>query len=171
MEKTTTIYHVDGRTQTMEVNEASRLVGAGQVGAGKGWSFVKPPPLNWERSIPRYKATRDLQPAQRDRYRFEPPFEKIWDSDIWQYGERPVMRGEIIETKEWPHPSFSPLNYGAERVLEYFNSQMKSRLQHSPWRDGIRLENGLTGPIISDVRPPQMQAVDLRQPMDLRPVS
>ena len=77
MEKTTTIYHRDGREQTMEVNEASRLIDYGQLGAGKGWSFHKPLPANWEREVPRYKATRDLRPAEMARHRFEPPFANI----------------------------------------------------------------------------------------------
>jgi hypothetical protein len=171
MEKTTTIYHIDGRQREMEVNEAVRLVGARQVGAGAGWSFHKPPPLDWERETPKYRATRDIQPAQNPRYRSEPPFAKVFDSDIWQYSERPIKSGELIETKFWPHPSFRPLNFSAGRVLDFFNARQKSRLPRSPWYiDHIRLDDGLSGPIIPDVRPPQMQPVDLR-PVDLRPVS
>jgi hypothetical protein len=170
MEKTATIYHRDGRERTVDIHEASRLVGAGMIGAE--WSLHKPPPIGWEREVPRYKATRDLRSAERDRHRFETPFESMSDNSCWQYGERPILRNEILETKSWPHPSFFPLTYGAERVLEYFNNRIKSRLAHSPWYgDRIRLEDGLTGPIISDIRPPQMQPADLRPPMDLRPVS
>jgi hypothetical protein len=165
MEKTTTIYHRDGREQTIDVQQASRV-----TYNDKEWSFHKWPPLNWERETPKYRATRDLQPAQMARHRLEPPFEKMWDSDIWQYGERPIMRGEIIESRTWPHESFLAMNYSAGKVLDFFTSRTKSRLPHSPWFvDRIRLDDGLTGQIIFDVRPPQMQPVDLRQPMDLRP--
>ena len=166
MEKTTTIFHVDGRQREMEVNEAARLIGYGQAGAGRGWSFLRPPPVGWEREVPRYKATRDLQPSPNSRHRLEPPFEKIWDDSVYQYGERPIMRGEIVLTRKWPHESFMPLNFGAERVLSYFNSHMKSRLPGSPFRgDQIVLDDGLTGPAIVQPVAPQLQ------PMDLRPAS
>lgn len=40
-----------------------------------------------------------------------------------------------------------PLNYGAGKVLDFFNSRQKSRLPRSPWRgDRIVLDDGLTGP-------------------------
>ena len=164
MEKTTTIYHIDGRSQILDVNEAARLIGAGQVGAGKGWGWHKPPPLNWEREGPRYKATRNLRPPEMARYRSEPPFSKVFDSDVWQYATRPIKAGEIIETKEWPHPSFLPLNYGAGKVLEFFNMRQKSRLPRSPWYvDRIRLDDGLSGPVDVKIarpnaRPPDGQA-------------
>ena len=155
MEKTTTIYHVDGREQVLDVHEASRLVGPRQVGAGKGWSFVKPPPLNWEREVPKYRATRDLRPAERARYRQEPPFGTVFVSSIWQYGTRTYSAGEIIETKSWPHPSFAALNYGAEKVLEFFNTRMKSRMTASPWHiDRLRLDDGLSGPLIPAIAVP-----------------
>ena len=171
MDKTTTIYHIDGREQTLDVHDAARLIGARQAGAGKGWSFVKPPPLGWERETPKYRATRDLRPAERDRHRIEPPFAKVFDSDVWQYGARPIMRGEIIETRAWPHPSFHPLSYGAGKVLDFFNMRQKSRLPRSPWHgDRIRLDDGLSGPVEVHIAPPQVQPMDLR-PVDLRPVS
>jgi hypothetical protein len=166
MSKTATIYHRDGREKTVEVHEASRLAGAGQAGAGKDWSFVKPPPAGWERVVPKYRVTRDLRPAERARYRLESPFGTVLDSEIWQYGTRAYKAGEIIESKEWPHASFLPLNYGAERVLEFFNTRMKSRMTTSPWfGDSLRLDDGLSGTIVVSVVPPQLK------PMDLRPVS
>jgi hypothetical protein len=166
MEKTATIYHRDGREKTVDVHEASRLAGAGKVGAGRDWSFVKPPPAGWERDVPKYRVTRDVRPAERARYRLEPPFGTVFNSEIWQYGTREIKAGEIIETKEWPHPSFVPLNYGAEKVLAFFNSRMKSRLTTSPWLgDSVRLDDGLTGPGITQ---PVVQQL---QPMDLRPAS
>jgi hypothetical protein len=88
VQKTTTIYHRDGREQTVDVHEASRLVGTGTIGADKEWSLHKPPPLNWERETPRYRVTRDLCPAERARYRSEPPFGTVFNSEIWQYAER-----------------------------------------------------------------------------------
>jgi hypothetical protein len=147
--KTTTIYHVDGSEKEVDIHEASRLTGAGQVGADKDWSFHKPPPLNWEREVPRYKATRDLRPAEVARYRMEPPLGTVFNSQIWQYATREIKADEIIESKDWPHPSFAPLNYGAEKVLEFFNTRMKSRMTTSPWfGDSLRLDDGLCGTIV-----------------------
>jgi hypothetical protein len=81
----------------------------------------------------------------------------------WQYGERALKAGEEIETREWPHPSFFPLNYSAGKVLDFFNGAMKSRLPRSPWHEGrVRLDNGLNNvPGIVDVRPPQLQPMNL----------
>jgi hypothetical protein len=148
-----TIYHRDGREQTIDANKASRL-----TAADKDWSFVKPPPPGWEREIPKYRATRDIHPAEKSRVRFEPPFAQMADSDTWQYGTRIIKAGEIIETKEWPHPSFCPLNYGAGKVLDFFNQRQKSRLALSPWRnDRLILEDGLTSGA-APLRPAQPQA-------------
>ena len=123
-------------------------------------------PPGWECETPKYRAVRDIHPAEKARFRFEPPFVTIFDSDIWQYASQPVKSGEIVETKEWPHPSFRPLNYSAGKVLDFFNSRIKSRLPRSPWHgDQIRLDDGLTGPVVGHVPPPQFT------PMDLRPVS
>jgi hypothetical protein len=147
MEKTATVYHRDGSEKTVDVHEASRLVGASAAGPGKEWSFHKPPPLNWEWEIPRYKATRDLRPSPNRRHRFEPPFSTIWDSAVWQYSEQAIAAGDEFESRDWPHPSLQPLNYSAGRVLDFFNSRMKSRLPHSPFRgDRVELDDGMTGP-------------------------
>jgi hypothetical protein len=35
---------------------------------------------------------------------------------------------EIIETREWPHPSFRQLDYGAEKVLRFFNQGYRAKL-------------------------------------------
>ena len=166
MSKTTTIYHRDGGEKTVDVHEASRLVGAGTIGADKEWSLHKPPPPNWQFETPKYKATRDVRPAPRARFRTEPPFAMTFDVDVWQYGERLIKAGEIIETREWPHPSFRALNYSAGRVLDFFNMQQKSRLARSPWHgDSLRLDDGLTGPVSVQPVTPRLQ------PMDLRPAS
>jgi hypothetical protein len=108
-------------------------------------SFSAPPP-GWEREVPRYRATRDIHPSPNSRHRFEPPFASLSDSSVWQFSERPIKAGEIIETREWPHASFSPLNFSAAKVLEFFNSRQKSRLGRSPWpHDRLVLDDGLTG--------------------------
>jgi hypothetical protein len=124
-----------------------------------------PPPPGWERETPKYRVIRDIHPAPKARFRFEPPFTNCSDSDTWQYGTRTMKAGEIIETREWPHPSFFPLNYGAKKVLDFFATRQKSRLARSPWEgDRLRLDDGLTGTTVVKVVPPQLQ------PMDLRPV-
>jgi hypothetical protein len=105
------------------------------------------PPANWQREIPKYRVTRETNPAPKARFRTEPPFSSFSENDCWQYGERTLKVGEIIETTEWPHPMFWPLNYSAKRVLDFLNSRQKSRLPRSPWADDqVRLEDGLGGP-------------------------
>jgi hypothetical protein len=105
------------------------------------------PPPGWEREVPRYRATRDIHPSPNDRHKFEPPFASQSDSHAWQYGTQILTAGNEIITREWPHPSFHPLNFSAAKVLEFFNSRQKSRLPRSPWQgDRIVLEDGLTGP-------------------------
>jgi hypothetical protein len=120
----------------------------------------------WEREVPRYRVTREVHPAEKDRFRFEPPFAMMSSSDIWQYAERPVSAGEIIETTAWPHASFRPLNFAAVKVLEFFNTPQKSRLPRSPWgHDRLVLDDGLTGNEPMLAVPPQLK------PMNLRPAS
>jgi len=112
------------------------------------------PPANWQREIPKYRVTRETNPAPKARFRAEPPFSSFSESDVWQYGERVHKDGEIIETTEWPHPMFFPLNYSARQVLNFFNSSQKSRLQRSPWADGrVRLSDGLSGPLPKIIAP------------------
>jgi hypothetical protein len=153
---TATLYHRDGHEKIFTAAEISRMASCGQVGAGKDWSSVAPAPLNWQFEIPRYRVTRDLKPAQKARFRFEPPFSETWESDCWQYGERPLVTGEEIETTNWPHPSMRPLNYSGEKVLAFYIGAMKSRLTVSPWHNGqVRLDNGLSNvPILSEVKSP-----------------
>jgi hypothetical protein len=104
------------------------------------------PHSNWERIVPIYRSTRAVHPSSKIRHRFEQPFAKMDDPAEWQYGEKPVQAREEITTTSWPHPSFHAVNYSAERVLQFFNSRMKSRLPRTPWRgDRIVLEDGLTG--------------------------
>jgi hypothetical protein len=124
------------------------------------------PPLGWNRETPKYRVIRDIHPTPKARFRFEPPFASSSDSDTWQYGTRTMKAGEEIETREWPHPSFFPLNYGARKVLDFFTTRQKSRMQRSPWQDDrLQLDDGLTGSAVVHVVPPQLK------PMDLRPAS
>lgn len=164
---TQTLYHRDGHEQTFTAAEISRMASCGQVGANRDWSSVAPPPPGWERTVPKYLVTRDVRPAERARYRHETPFASCSDSDVWQYGDREYAAGEIVETTNWPHASMQGLNYSGQQVLAFFKAEMKSRLPVSPWyRDQVRLSNGLSNaPGISDVKPPQLQ------PMNLRPVA
>jgi hypothetical protein len=121
------------------------------------------PPPGWECETPKYRATRDIQPAEKARFRFETPFAHSFDSNTWQYGSRSIQTGEIVETREWPHASFRPLNYSAAKVLDFFNTRMKSRLPRSPWEGNrLRLDDGLTGAGIMSAVLPQLRKVDLR---------
>jgi hypothetical protein len=158
---TMTIYHPDHGERTLDNLEARR-----ELHSGGGWSAVKPPPAGWEKEVPKYKVQREVHPPLKDRFRQERPLAHCSDSSEWQYATRTHHAGEILETTSWPHPSFMPLNYSAQRVLEFFNSRQKSRLQLSPWHGGqVRLDDGLTGPV--DVRPVTPRS----KPMDLRPVA
>ena len=156
MSRTVTVYHRDGREKEMDANEAARLVGCGQRGLDEDWSFVKPPPLNWEFETPRYRATRDVLPAPLARFRHEPPHAENYDG-CWQYGTQLVKRGDEVETTFWPpHGGFEPINFAAEKVLAFFRAGMKSRMTQSPWYDGrVRLENGLSNAPGIVSRPPQ----------------
>ena len=134
----------------------------GQTARREASSPDSPPP-GWEREVPKYRVSRDLQPAPKARFRFEPPFAHTFDSSSWQFGERPLKANEVVLTTEWPHPSFHPLNYSAAKVLQYFTTRMKSRLPRSPWNLGrLRLDDGLEGPAEVHFVPPQLQQVDLR---------
>jgi hypothetical protein len=125
--------------------------------------FSAPAPAGWEREVPKYRATRDLDPAERARYRSEPPFANQFGADIWQYSDRPIKQGEIISTTAWPHPSLAPLNHSAAKVLDFFNNATKSRLALSPWFGGeVRLATGLSGPLPTIMKPPQLRTANLR---------
>jgi hypothetical protein len=164
---TISLFDRAGREKVFSLDDHAHMVTRGQVGPGREWSSIAPPPANWDRVVPRYKVSLAVRPPQRARYRYEPPFEAGGtETDVWNYGERAYTTGEIIETKAWPHPTFVPLNYSAERVLQFFSTRMKSRLTLSPWHiDRLRLDDGLSGPSTPDVRPPDVK------PMDLRPVA
>ena len=138
------------------------------VTANRQTAIPNDPPPGWERETPKYRVTirGGVYPSPNSRFRFEPPFASCSDSNVWQYATRPLAAGEIIETREWPHASFFPLNYAAKKVLDFFNSRPKSYLQRSPWAgDRIRLEDRMSGTLPRHVAPPQLQ------PMDLRPAS
>ncbi|MGY0573877.1 hypothetical protein ACTGJ9_024665 [Bradyrhizobium sp. RDM12] len=102
------------------------------------------PPPGWEREVPKYRIVLPVQPSPNSRHRFEPPFSSFSDPSVWQQGDRTYASGETIETREWPHPAFHPLNYSAAKVLEFYRSRVKSRLQRAPWQgDRIVLTDGL----------------------------
>jgi hypothetical protein len=123
-------------------------------------------PAGWERVIPRYRISRELKPGEKTRFRSEPPFSSMSDSDTWQFGTRVMTAGEVIESTEWPHSSMVPLNYSAKRTLEFFNAGIKSRMARSPWQgDRLVLQDG-----VSSHGAPTYVAPQLKQ-MDLRPVS
>src|SRR3981189_1410040 len=124
------------------------------------------PPRGWEPILPRYRVTREIHPAEKPRFRSEPPFSHMADSNRWQYAERIMQAGEVIETKEWPHPSFRPLNYSGKRTVEFFINGIRSRMARSPWQGNrLVLMDGVSShgaPAYVAPRP---------QPMDLRPAS
>ena len=113
------------------------------------------PPRDWELEIPRYKVVREMHPSPKPRHRLEPPFSTTTDSDMYQYATREMKAGEIVETREWPHASFFPLNIVAKRIINYFNSRQKSRLARSPYdaRGQLQLQDGLTGGLPKIVAP------------------
>ena len=90
-------------------------------------------PPDWQHETPKYRVGFAVRPSPNSRFKNEPPFSSCSDTDVWQYAERVHARGEIIETRLWPHASFAPLNYSAKKVLAFFNASPKSRLPLSPW--------------------------------------
>jgi len=162
MTELVTIYRPDGSSETLRADLARNRTYL----APDEWSMVKPPPLGWERTVPKYLVTRDLRPSPNSRHKMESPFSEIWQSDIWQQADRQYAAGETVESTAWPHASMQGLNYSAERVLEFFKASMKSRLQVSPWFAGqVRLSDGISGPLPSVVQTPRPE------PMRLRPVA
>ncbi len=103
-------------------------------------SHARPPP-GWDREVPRYKVTRPLKLAAEVRFQFEPPIATM-DSDVWQYWNGPgkLKRFAVVATRNWPHPSFEPLNESARRVHEWFLARNgRSPLPARPWV-GDRIE-------------------------------
>jgi hypothetical protein len=142
-----TIYHTTtGQPRTADYNFCVSTV---QNSRGE-WSFRPPLPAGWDLSIPKYRVTMDVIPAEKPRFRFEPPFTSISDNSVWQYAERPLAAGTEIETTSWPHATFLPINESAKAIHKFFRSAPKSRLPLSPWRDGrLHLDDGLTAPEVS----------------------
>ena len=87
----------------------------------------------WERTVPKYKAARDLHPSANDRFKFEPPFTDIADSDEYQYATHPIKVGQEIQTRDWPYPSLVPPNFAGQKILEFFNRALESRLPRLPF--------------------------------------
>jgi hypothetical protein len=120
------------------------------------WSFKQPLPPGWDREKPKYRVEVNLHPSSFARHRHEPPFTSTTDSTMFQYADRDLRAGEVLELLTWPHPSMTPLNETARRALAYFTSHQKSRLPMSPWVAGrLRLEDGLSGapPVQGALRP------------------
>jgi hypothetical protein len=155
---TRTIYNPNGESRTLEANRAANEVRLDPT----AWSFTKFPPPGWERETPKYRVTIQggVYPSPNSRFRLEPPFTSGSDNNVWQYAERAYKVGEIIETRHWPHASFHPLNYSAEKVLDFFSTRLKSRLTLSPWfGDSVRLGDGLSGTAIVNPTAPQLEPV------------
>jgi hypothetical protein len=120
------------------------------------------PPLDWKRTIPKYRISHETLPAPKSRFKFEPPFAQISDASTWQYGEKIWPANSVIETTFWPNPgTMTPLNFSAREVLNYFTTHQKSRLPRSPWADDqVRLDDGLSNPL-PKIGLQQLQPVDL----------
>lgn len=56
--------------------------------------------------------------------------------ETWQYADRKLEADCEITCTAWPHYSMKPLNYSAQRVLEFFRNGMKSRMPVTPWIGG-----------------------------------
>jgi hypothetical protein len=112
-------------------------------------------PRGWQSQIPRYRVVRETRPAEKHRFTLDRPFSQMSDASTWQFGDRLYAANEVIETTEWPCAgTMFPINYSARRVMDFFNSSQKSRLQRSPWLDGrVRLEDGLSGSLPKIVGP------------------
>jgi hypothetical protein len=140
-----TIYNtISGEARTVPQAQADHMA---RNSMGE-WSFKQPLPPGWDRVIPRYRVQVDLHPSPLARHRHETPITFSTDSALWQYAEKPVAAGEIVETTLWPHLSMQPINDSATAVRDYLRDHMNSRLPLSPWRNGrLNLDDGLTGTI------------------------
>jgi hypothetical protein len=143
-----TIYNqITGEARTLPQVQAEHLA---RNSRGE-WSAAPPLPKGWDREVPRYRASMNLQPSAFARHRSEAPFTSCSDTNMWQYGEAPVSAGQEIETTAWPHASMIPLNETAKHVLEFYKSRQRSRLPQSPWRAGrLFLDDGLSGVVPHD---------------------
>ncbi len=156
---TTRIYAKDGTHADHPFTEASRIVRT----MPNDWSLNAPDPIGWEKEKPRYRATRELYPAPKERMRTEPPISEMGDPNTWQYAENRVAEGEIVETDCWPHESMKGENFAGRKIVEHFNREMKSRLARSPVLGGIVvLQNGFgsaPGPTPAILKPPSLKFV------------
>lgn len=160
----TTIYNRDGSSVSVAAEEARNRT----YFAPHEWSLTPPAPVGWESEPGRYFATQDLHASPNSRHKFEPPFSTVMDPNVWQYLEQgqAIAAGDEVITQAWPHPSMRPISYGAKMISTFFATKTKSRLPRSPFRSGkIDLDDGLSGPMQPNIRPPQMQ------PLNLRPVA
>ncbi|MET4242716.1 hypothetical protein [Bradyrhizobium sp. RT10b] len=133
-----------GESRTLPTAQAENLV----RNSWGTWSDVAPLPAGWDREPARYRVEADLHPSPLTRHRFDPPFVSSTDSTMFQYTDRVLHAGEVVELLTWPHPSMTPLNEVAKRVMAYFTSHSKSRLPKSPFHNGqLRLDDGLSGTV------------------------
>ena len=157
---TATIYNSEtGEPRTLPQAQAEQLIRQQPV----EWTFAKPLPAGWDTEIPRYRAQFDLEPAELPRYLHENPFAFQTSPRSYQYSAKKIKAGEVIETTSWPHPSLIPQNETARRIHAFFTTEMKSRMQRSPWRDGrLNLDNGMSGNLFVSLAPIKPERADLR---------
>jgi hypothetical protein len=80
----TTIYCRDGTSESLPGDQARYRAYLHP----DEWSLTPPAPLNWQYEKPRYRLTRDLKPAEKARFRFEPPFSET-AMDTWHMASGP----------------------------------------------------------------------------------
>lgn len=147
MNATMTIYNHSGESRTLPAVQAEN-----EVRNSRGeWSYAKPLPPGWDREPARYRVEVELHPSPLARHRLDTPFVSSTDSTMFQYADRVLHAGEVVEISSWPHPSMSPLNAIAKQIMAFFTSHSKSRLPMSPFHKGqLRLDDGLTGAVPYD---------------------
>lgn len=143
-----TIYNqITGEARTLPQAQAEHLA---RNSRGE-FSFAAPLPKGWELERARYRVEVDLHPSPLARHKFDPPFVSSTSSTMFQYADRVLRAGEVVELSSWPHPSMTPITEIAKQIMAFFTSHAKSRLPMSPFHDGqLRLDDGLTGAVPLD---------------------
>jgi hypothetical protein len=94
-------------------------------------------PTDWQLQTPRYKASRDLWPPSKPQFRHLPPTPCLSEADdIWQFANRPIAAGNFINTEDWPHWSFEPINESARHVHGYFLAHKNRWMPLRPFEEG-----------------------------------